>query len=99
MKAISTASPAAWKERYENLRCHVVEGRQSLGADPLDLGLLCRQGLASWMGSWLELMVPQACFPLAPSALPCPVTPLWQQQLTALLAQMTAPHLPTTSGI
>jgi hypothetical protein len=99
MKPISTASPAIWKERYENLRGHVVERRQSLGADPLDLLLLCRQGLASWMRGWCEVTVPTPCFPLSPSALPSPLTPLWQQQLTGLLAQMTAQHLPTTSGI
>jgi hypothetical protein len=99
MKPIPTASPAAWKERYENLRGHIVEGRQSLGVDPLDMALLCRQGLASWMRSWRELTVPQPCSALAPSVLPHPATPLWQQQLTAMLAQMTAQHLPATSGI
>ena len=93
MKALPIASPASWKQRYENLRSHVLEGRQSLGADPLSLMLLCRQGLVGWMRGWKEVMVPRPCFPIAPSELLSPMTPLWQQQLTALLAQMTAQHL------
>ena len=88
------ASSATWKQRYEDLRDHVLNGRQSLGADPLSLVLLCRQGLAGWMQGWHEITVPRPPFPLVPSDLLSPVTPLWQQQLTALLAQMTAQHLP-----
>ncbi len=34
MKAGST-TPAAWTERYEALREHVLKNRQSLSADPL----------------------------------------------------------------
>jgi hypothetical protein len=94
MKPISCASPATWKQRYESLRDHVVEGRRSLGADPLGLVLLCGQGLAGWMRGWREVIVPTPCSSLVLPELLSPMTPLWQQQLTLLLAQMTSQHLP-----
>ena len=94
MKPLSLASPATWRQRYENLRSHVLEGRRSLGADPLGLVLLCRQGVAGWMRGWHEVTVPRPSFSLVPSELLFPVTPPWQQELTVLLAQMTAQHLP-----
>ncbi len=90
----SAAAPAPWKQRYEDLRSHVLEGRRSLGADPQSLVLLCRQGLAGWMRSWRQMMIaPAPRLPLVPAELPLPRTPFWQQQLTVLLAQMTAQHL------
>lgn len=90
MKPLSST----WKQRYESLRSHVVEEPRSLRADPLGLVLLCRQGLAGWMRGWRDVIAPLPCSPVAPSDLLSPMTPLWQQQLTALLAQMTAQHLP-----
>ena len=93
MKTVPSASPASWKQRYENLRSHVFEGHQRLGADPLGLVLLYRQGLASWMLGWEEVAGSRPPFPIAASTMLSPMTPLWQQQLTALLAQMTAQHL------
>ena len=85
---------ALWTERYETLRHHVLEGRQVLGADPLGLILLFRQGVANWMrcwSEWVQSTVPgRSVSPLtlsAASAIP------WQNQLTVLLAHMTAPHL------
>ena len=89
-KPLPTVSPATWKQRYEDLRGHVLDGSRSLGAAPLSFVLLCRQGLAGWMRGWHELSVTQSPrLPFAPTEALLPVTPLWQQQLTGLLAQMT----------
>ena len=86
-------SAAAWKERYEAVRQLAVTGSQILGAEPLGLLLLLRQGVAHWMGNWPR----PAERPSRVSALPtpAPVPPLaqWQQQLTTVLAQMSLAHL------
>src|SRR5438128_4722379 len=95
MKAGSTP-PAAWTERYEALREHVLKSRQSLSADPLGLVLVRRQGVATWMRSWREVSsgaAPQASC----AALPAVCWPDWQRQLTKLLAQMTSAHLSVSS--
>lgn len=87
----TSATPALWTERYEALRQYILDNRRSLGADPLGLVLLLRQGVAAWMHSWRELGVPILTAVAAPVA--SPSTPDWQRQLTALLAQMTSAHL------
>jgi len=95
MKAGPT-TPAAWTERYEALRQHVLKNRQSLSVDPLGLVLLLRQGVAAWMRSWPEASsTPHgSCVALAPVCLPD-----WQRQLTELLAQMTSAHLSVCSPL
>jgi hypothetical protein len=45
------------------------------------------------MRGWHEMTVARPPVPFAPSELLLPVTPLWQQQLTVLLAQMTTQQL------
>ena len=82
-----------WTERYETLRQYVLEGCPVLGTDPLGLILLFQRGVAGWMRCWAQLVEP--AFPRSVSLLP-PSTTLpapWQNPLTVLLAQMTAPHL------
>ena len=88
------AQPSLWTERFETLRRHFVENRQLLAADPLGLTLLLRNGMAGWMRTW------QSCAQTAPKALaPCtqlwspPISSFWQQELTQLIAKMTAQHL------
>jgi hypothetical protein len=92
MKPPPPISAAAWRQRYETLRQHVLERRQVLGADPMGLVVLLGQGVAGWMRSWWEPSPPSP----APAPLPlprCPATPQWQEQLTGLLAHITAQHL------
>jgi hypothetical protein len=86
-------SAAAWKERYEAVRQLAVADSQILGAEPLGLLLLLRQGVAHWMGSWPRPAEKASRVPTLPT--PSPVLPLpqWQQQLTAVLAQMSLAHL------
>jgi hypothetical protein len=83
-----------WTERYETIRRHFLEKRPLLSAEPLGLALLRHHGLAGWMRRWrLEsATTPQ---PPGPSPEPpvLPVISLWQQELTGLLAHMTAQHL------
>lgn len=93
MKQPPSVSPALWRQRYEALRQHVVERRPILGSDPLGLVVLFTRGLAGWMQSWWEA-------PAEPSATSAPIPPLggspmprWHEQLTSLLAHMTAQHL------
>jgi hypothetical protein len=94
--------PGLWKERYENLRRHCLENRHLLGTDPLDLILFLRRGVAGWMRSWAALPPPGATAGASP-ALPLPEPPLitatWQRQLTVVLAQMTARHLPFAASL
>jgi hypothetical protein len=84
------ATAAAWKQRYEALR-QLAVGRGLLGADPLGLVLLLRQGVAGWMRGWADPPPRPLAPPLAPAL---PATPQWQRQLTELLAQMSLAHLP-----
>lgn len=92
MKPLAPIPPATWRQRYEALRQHVLERRQILGADPVGLVVLLAQGVASWMQSWWD---PPALSSPAPTLPPprCPSTPQWQEQLTGLLAHITAQHL------
>jgi hypothetical protein len=86
-------SVADWKERYEAVRQLAVAGEQILGAEPLGLLLLLRQGVAHWMRSWPRPDERLSRVPKWPT--PSPVLPLpqWQQQLAAVLAQMSLAHL------
>ena len=86
--------PNLWRERYETLRRHVLENRHMLVADPVGVVLLSRQGLAGWMRAWPACTESTAQTP-APLPEPrrssdCTVGP---QELTRLIANMTAPHL------
>jgi hypothetical protein len=90
MKPMPLIPPASWKQRYEVLRQHVLERRQVLGADPLGLVVLLKQGVAGWRRSWWE-PPPLPALPAPPTSRPS--TPQWQQQLTELLAHMTVEHL------
>jgi hypothetical protein len=93
------STAAAWTERYEALRRHVFNHRQNLGADPLGLVLVLRQGVAAWMRSWDEASSPATSPPCSwpPGPPLSSATPDWQQQLTNLLTQMTFAHLPAAS--
>ena len=90
----SPATPHLWTERYETLRRHFVENRQLLEADPLGLTLLLQRGIAGWMRTCQSgaLSATQATTPSPQSWCP-PIGPVWQQELTRLIAQMTAHHL------
>ena len=88
-----TTEPAAWTERYETLRCYVLEGRALLQAQPLGLVLWMAKGMAGWMSEWSKLSQPEPQTPATvwlPRCLSCGP---WQNELTMLLAQMTLPHL------
>lgn len=82
--------PEVWRQRYEALRQHALGGRDLLAAPPLGLHLLRCQGLAGWMQRWADA-TEGSRVNSAPA--PLPDGPLWQEQLTVLLAQMTLPHL------
>jgi hypothetical protein len=85
---ISLFQPELWRQRYEALRQHVLNGGDTLAIPPLGLQLLHRRGVAGWMERWIEAVersVISATPPLA--SVLCMAD--WQQQLTLLLAQMT----------
>lgn len=82
--------PELWRQRYEALRQHALGGRDLLAAPPLGLHLLRCQGLAGWMQRWADAT--EGTLANSPPA-PLPDVPVWQEQLTVLLAQMTFPHL------
>jgi hypothetical protein len=87
-KGAASAPTVSWKQRYETLRQLMTGGSQIAGTEPLGLVLLLRQGMARWMRSWPEAIPAQTTTILPDPALIVP-TSQWQQQLTALLAQMT----------
>ena len=89
-------SPAVWTERYEALRQHALNNRQSLTADPLGLVLLLRQGVAPWMGCWPD---GSSSGPASCAASPLASLPDGQRQLTELLAHMTSAHLSVGSAL
>lgn len=90
----SAAAPAAsWKQRYEALRQLVVAGNPLTGTEPLSLAVLLRQGVARWMRSWPRTTQTAGDAALPPVAPPVVPTPQWQQQLTAVMAQMSLAHL------
>ena len=94
----STAA-TIWKQRYEDLRQLAVTGSQILGAQPLGLVLLLREGVAGWMRGW---PTPEQTSPRTPAPPPRDLliaTPAWQQQLAALLAEMSLAHLPNIAKL
>ena len=93
----SSTAAGAWNQRYEAIRQLAVTRSRILGADPLGLVLLLRQGVAGWMRGWAGWAQTPPAAPVPASALP-PVS-LWQQQLTELLAEMSFAHLPTTATL
>jgi hypothetical protein len=86
-----------WRQRYENLRRHFLEGRQILGTDPLGLVLLLRIGVAGWMRQWTAMPTgTQTPASVVESFEPSSAMSTgWQHELTLVLAQMAARHLPT----
>ena len=97
---IASSTPSTtWIERYETLRRHVLTARPVLDLEPLSLVLWLAQGMAGWMRRWTKAVeaVPSPAVVPAPS--PYPITSLWQQQLTLLLAQITVQRLYPTLSI
>lgn len=88
-----TTEPDVWTERYETLRCYVLEGRAVLQAQPLGLLVWISKGMVGWMSEWSKLSQPEPPRPTAVGLARCPSTGSWQEELTRLLAQMTLPHL------
>ena len=87
------AAAAVWAERYETLRRYVLSG-PALSSEPLSLVLWLAHGMAGWMRHWKkEIECVSQVAPLPPPPTRCPATSAWQEQLTGLLAQMTAQHL------
>jgi hypothetical protein len=64
----------------------------------LGLGLVQHQGVVGWMRAW-EPALPVAAAVQTPGPPPPLPGPVWQQQLTQLLAQMTLAHLPTPANL
>jgi hypothetical protein len=83
------AAATIWNQRYEDLRQLALRGNRILGANPLGLVLLHRQGVAGWMRSW---PTPEQTAPRSPAPTrqaPMGSTSPWQQELTILLAEMS----------
>jgi hypothetical protein len=93
MKTLPPVSSVLWSQRYEALRRHVVEQPQVLISAPLGLIVVFTRGLAGWMQSWWEAPSELSTSMVLPQPHRCLSTPQWQQQLTGLLAHMTAQHL------
>jgi hypothetical protein len=93
---ITDSSP--WAERYEAVREHLLSGRQILGADPVGLVLLLKHGMAGWMRRWIEGLAETRSVRATPVGTLCLATPIWQQQLTLLLAQMAVSQLHPTAA-
>jgi hypothetical protein len=86
----TNCAPELWRQRYEALRQHALGGPNLLAAPPLGLHLLRCQGLAGWMQRWADAIEGGL---MHSTPVPLPDGPVWQEQLTVLLAQMTFPHL------
>jgi hypothetical protein len=95
MKAIL---PLAATEHYEALRRSAVTREPVFSAAPLGAILVVKHGVAAWMRRWGQVGgAPAAPTPSAPLPLPT-AEPRWQRDLALLLAEMTAPHLRSTSS-
>jgi hypothetical protein len=99
MKPSLLTNASTWTERYEAVRGHLVSGRHLLGVDPLGLVLVLKHGVAGWMRRWLESPSDPRPAGETPAVPLCPSTPVWQQQLTMLLAQMTVTQLCPTAAL
>jgi hypothetical protein len=86
----TTSLGEVWRLRYETLREHALDGRDLLAAPPLGLHLLRCQGLAGWMQRWTDATELGVA---ASTPIPLPDGPVWQEQLTVLLAQMAFTHI------
>jgi hypothetical protein len=96
---VSPTPQNLWKERYETLRRHCLENHHVLAAAPFGLILLLRQGMAGWMRTWRAgTETGRKALPPGPESWCSPVAAVGSQELTRLIADMTAPHLhpPTT---
>jgi hypothetical protein len=84
-----------WTERYETIRRHFVANRALLSVEPLGLALLRDNGLAEWMHRWHldPATTPKPLAPSLPEPPALPIIPCCQQELTQLVAHMTAQHL------
>jgi len=83
-------------ERYETLRRHFLENRRLLADAPLGLTLLLREGMAVWIRAWQSSTesAADASAPAPRSGIPpIPASSAWQQELTRLIARMTAAHI------
>jgi len=89
--------PLAAAEHYEALRRGAVARDQVFSATPLGTILLVQNGVAGWMRRWEQVGGAPAS-PATPASLPLPCDePRWQRDLAMLLAEMTVPHLRSTS--
>jgi hypothetical protein len=79
-------------EQYEALRRHIVEGPARLGVDPLGAILVVKAGVAGWMRQWTRTSRATLTPATLPASLPSS-EPIWQHELTMLLAGITACHL------
>lgn len=97
---MTTATPGCWVERYESLRRHFLEQPGLFAAAPFGLAILKDNGLACWMRRWIDGTTTPEARTAVDSHAPTDVSipPGTQLQLTLLLAQMTAAHLPTLAA-
>jgi hypothetical protein len=94
MKAVLSSASA---EQYEALRQNAVTREPIFSADPLGAILVVKNGVAGWMRRWDQVF--GTASPDTPSSLPHPTDePRWRDELAMLLAEMTAPHLRSTSS-
>lgn len=89
MKFAGTA--AVWTERYEALRRHAVNQGQYLTTEPLGFAVVCRYGIAGWMGTWQEAIATTPRLNALPP--PAVISGGWKHELTVLLTEMTVQHL------
>lgn len=86
--------PTASIEQYEALRQNALEPGRIFSVVPLGAVLVVKNGMAGWMRRWSQVgdpAAPAASLPLHPAGDEAG----WQRELTVLLAEMTATHLPS----
>jgi len=88
-------SPTASIEQYEALRQNALAPGRIFSVAPLGAILVVKSGMAGWMRRWSQVGVTTPA--------PLPFHPAgdeagWQRELTVLLAEMTATHLPSTGS-
>jgi len=89
--------PELWRKRYEGLRGQALEvAPGALSAPALGRYLLRNYGIAEWMRRWPEQAEDGGADVVrTPAQAEFPQAPLWQEQLTKLLAQMAFQQLST----
>jgi hypothetical protein len=90
---------ASWTERYETLRRYIMNDNHVFESSPLGLALWLAQGMAGWMRGWTQAVQVASSPALVRLPVRITATPLWQQQLTMLLAQITVQRLFPASGL